>query len=83
MVGRRRYGWSEPALFAVESGAVDAAARATGQQAPLQMQGGAVNMRSMNQPVVDPKDVPHGDCVDCGRATWLWCEHVGSWHCTV
>jgi hypothetical protein len=31
---------------------------------------------------MDPKDVPHGQCVDCGATTWIWCEKVNGWHCS-
>ena len=27
-------------------------------------------------------DVPHGECVDCGSTTYLWCQKVDNWHCT-
>ena len=31
---------------------------------------------------VDLDEVPHGDCVDCGAKTYLWCESRSGWHCT-
>jgi hypothetical protein len=30
----------------------------------------------------DVKGVPHGDCVDYGSNTYLWCDNVSGWHCT-
>lgn len=31
---------------------------------------------------MDLEDVPHGECVDCGTKTYLWCETRNNWHCT-
>lgn len=43
--------------------------------AKLDAKGGVIGMVNLDE-------VPHGECVDCGAKTYLWCDEVANWHCT-